>query len=182
VNKYVIDIPNKKSGTYKIVTLLILMLNFFVFGFVFLKTTERSANIVAVTGLAANAIALIYYLLNKRHLKMPFTEVIFFINAGIWLLWGNYLLAFLMIIFSLLSFYANKKLQIIFNEDGIVYPAFPVKKYAWAEVEQVIWKDDILTIDLKNNQLLQFNISKDFAEGFDVPGFNGWCQNKIQRV
>ncbi len=174
-----IDIPNEKAKTYKIITLIILLLNFFIFGFVFMKASVGSANTIAIIGLAVNAIPLIYYLLNKQHLKTPFIEISFFITAIIWLLWGSYLLALLMIIFSLFSFYANKKLQIIFSEDGIEYPSFPIKKYAWAAVLQVIWKDDILTIDLKNNQLLQFNIDKDFAAKFDSEAFNKYCGQKL---
>lgn len=178
MNKYTVPIPNEKAGTYKLVTFMILLLNFFVFGFVFMRTQTGSANALAITGLAVNGIPLIYYLLNKKHLKTPFTEIVFFINAVIWLLWGSWLLAVLMVLFSFFSFLANKKFEIFFNETGIVYPSFPVKKYAWAEVEQAIWKDGILTIDLKSNKLMQFNIDDAFAAGFDAAGFNQYCAAK----
>ena len=83
----------------------------------------------------------------------------------------------MLLFFGFVGFFANKKPVIIFSDDGIEYPSFPTKKYAWSDVVQVLWKDDILTIDLKDNKLLQFNIEKPFAEGFDVAGFNGWCEN-----
>jgi hypothetical protein len=179
VSKFIIEIPNEKAATYKVVTLIVLLLNFFVFGFVFMHAVAGSSQIAAIAGLACNGIAIVYYLLNKKHLKTPYTEIIFFINAVLWLLWANYIVAGLMIVFSLLSFYANKKIQISFTDDEIIYPSFPVKKYAWDEVENVIWKDDILTIDLKNNKLLQFNIDKAFAAGFDAVGFNAFAAQKV---
>lgn len=179
MNKFVIKIPNEKAATYKVVTLIVLLLNFFMFGFVFMHAAATSSGIAAVVGLLANGIGIVYYLLNKKHLKTPYTEVIFFINAVLWLLWANYIAAILMVVFSLLSFYANKKIQITVTDDEIIYPSFPVKKYAWDEVENVIWKDDILTIDLKNNKLLQFNIAKSFAESFDAAGFNAFAAHKL---
>lgn len=179
MSKFVIEIPNEKAATYKVVTLIVLLLNFFMFGFVFMHAAATSSSVAAVGGLLANGIAIVYYLLNKKHLKTPYTEIIFFINAVLWLLWANYIAAILMVVFSLLSFYANKKIQITFNDEEIIYPSFPVKKYSWDEVENVIWKDDILTIDLKNNKLLQFNIAKSFAEGFDAAGFNAFAAQRI---
>ncbi len=156
-----------------------MLLGFFVFGFVFMKTTERSAGIIAIAGLAVNAVPLLYFLLNRRHLQTPFIEIVFFATAAIWLLWGSWMLALLMVVFSLFSFFATKKLQIVFDDEGILYPSFPEKKYAWVAVTQVIWKDDILTIDMKDNHLLQFNIDKNFAAKFDGDSFNKWCATHL---
>lgn len=181
MNKFVIEIPNEKASTYRIVTLIVLLLNFFVFGFVFMHASSSLSEAAAIGGLLVNGIGCIYYLLNKRHLKAPFTEIIFFINAILWLLWANYILAMLMIVFSLLSFYANKKIRILFTDEGIIYPSFPVKKYSWSETEQVIWKDDILTIDLKNNKLFQLNIET-VPPGFDINTFNAFCMERCSNA
>ena len=52
------------------------------------------------------------------------------------------------------------------------------KKILWEETDQVIWKDGILTIDLKNNKLMQLNAEKSFAKTFDSKAFNIWCERK----
>ncbi len=90
----------------------------------------------------------------------------------------DFWLGLMLLFFGFVGFFANKKPIITFSEDGIEYPSFPIKKYAWADVVQVLWKDDILTIDLKDNKLLQFNMDKAFAEGVDVVGFNEFCKSK----
>lgn len=177
-----IDIPNEKAATYKIVTLIVLLLNFFMFGFVFMHASAASSSAAAVAGLLCSGIATVYYLLNKKHLRSPYLEMIFFADAVLWLLWANYIAALLMVIFSFLSYYATKKIQITFTDDEIIYPSFPVKKYAWSEVENVVWKDDILTIDLKSNKLLQLNINKSFAEGFDAAAFNEFAAQRISKA
>ena len=77
-----------------------------------------------------------------------------------------------------MGYFANKEKVIVFSDDGILYPSFPEKKYTWDEVAQVIWKDDILSIDLKNNKLIQFKIEKTFSETFDDIAFTQWVNNK----
>ena len=174
MSQYKIAIPNERLKTYKIVTFLILTLNFLGFGYVFVQTSG-SGSYIAIAALLVNTVPWVYYLLNKNHLKTPSIEITFVASAIIWLYFGNFWMGIMLLAFGFIGFVANKKPIIIFTEEGIEYPSFPVKKYAWADVAQVIWKDDILTIDMKDNKLLQFNIERDFAEKFDSNGFNAFC-------
>ena len=93
---------------------------------------------------------------------------------------GNYFLGLLLLIFTAFGFFANKKKAILFSDEGIVYPSFPEKNYKWEEVSQVILKDDILTIDLKNNHLIQLNVNEASAREIDAPSFNSFCEKKLQ--
>lgn len=145
------------------------------FGYVFLQTGSTTAAL-SIFGLVLNAVPWLYYLLNKKHIKSPVVEITLISSAIIWIYFGNFWMGILLLLFAAMSFFTNKKTVILFNETGIIYPSFPVRKYAWIDVVQVVWKDDILTIDLKDNKLLQFTIEKDFAEGFDSVGFNAWCR------
>lgn len=178
MNNFAIEIPNERIKTYKIFTFIMLTLNFLGFSYVFLRTNSN-ASIFALIALVLNAVPWLYYLLNKKHIKSPIIEITLIASAFLWMYFGNFWMGIIMLFFAAMSFFTNKKQIILFNEEGIVYPSFPVKKYAWADVAQVIWRDDILTIDLKDNKLLQFNIEKKFAEGFDVVGFNGWCEKRL---
>lgn len=175
LNNFAIPIPNERLKTYKVFTFIILTLNFLGFGYVFLQTNS-TASAVAIVGLVLNAVPWLYYLLNKKHIKSPVIEITIIVSALLWIYFGNFWMGIIMLFFAAMSFFTNKKQVILFNEEGILYPSFPVKKYAWADVVQVIWKDDILTIDLKDNKLLQFNIEKDFAKGFESVRFNEWCK------
>lgn len=178
MHNFSVEIPNERIKTYKVFSFIILTLNFLGFGYVFLRTNE-TASIFAIVALVFNAVPWSYYLLNKKHIKSPVIEITLIASSLLWIYFGNFWMGILLLGFALMSFFTNKKQVILFNDEGIVYPSFPEKKYAWADVLQVMWKDDILTIDLKDNKLLQFNIEKDFAESFDVVGFNGFCKNRI---
>jgi hypothetical protein len=178
VNNFEIEIPNDRLKTYKIVTFIILTLNFLGFGLAFLNYSSVNTYI-ALFGLMINAVAWLYYLLNKRHIKTPILETSFITSAFIWIYFGNIWMGVMLFAFGIMGFFANKKSIIQFTDEGITYPSFPIKKYEWAAISQVIWKDDILTIDLKENKLIQFNIDKAIAEKFDVVGFNKFCEGNV---
>ncbi len=178
VNNYKIEIPNDRLKTYKIVTFIILTLNFLGFGYAFLQTTAYTAY-AAIFGLILNTVPWLYYLLNKQHIKTPILEISFLVSAFIWMYFGNIWMGIMLLAFAVMGFFANKKSIIHFTDEGITYPSFPIKKYEWAAISQVIWKDDILTIDLKDNKLLQFNIDKVVAEKLDIIGFNTFCKKKV---
>jgi hypothetical protein len=179
VNSYKIEIPNDKINSYKLVTFIILTLNFIGFGYVFIRTSS-TATMVSIIGIILSAVPWLYYLLNKKHLQSPLLETSLFAAAFMWLYFGNTWMGILIILFAIIGFIANKKPIIIFSEKGIQYPSFPSRFYLWDEVAHVILKDDILTIDFKNNKLLQFNIEKNIADAIDSNKFNNYCLNLVQ--
>jgi hypothetical protein len=179
VNNFTIPIPNDRVKAYKVVTFIVFTLNFLGFGYVFLQT-GGTASVLAIVALVVNAVPWLYYLLNKKHIKSPVIEITLIASALLWMYFGNFWMGIALLLFAIMSFFTNKRTVILFNETGFIYPSFPVKKYTWSDVVQVLWKDDILTIDLKDNKLLQFNIEKKFAAGFDWVAFNSWCTGCTQ--
>ncbi len=70
-------------------------------------------------------------------------------------------------------------LEIAFDDNEIIVNSLPKKHYYWNEIRNVVIKDGILTIDLKNNILIQKEI--------DNPGsvkteqdFNEFCRTRLQ--
>ena len=180
MNSFSIEIPNEQAGTYRMVTFIVVTLNFFGFGYIFLQSQQTISSSLAIAAIVFNAVPWIYYLLNKKHLKSPAIEITGIASALMWMYFGNYFLGILLLVFTVFGFFANKKKAILFSDDGILFPSFPEKKYNWEEVSQAILKDDILTIDLKNNKLMQFRIGKDFSEKLDEPAFNKWAHMKVE--
>ena len=172
---FAIEIPNERLKTYKKVTFIILTLNFLGFGYLFTRITGNST-FIAVAALIFNAIPWLYFLLNKKHIKSPVIEFVLIISGIFWVYFGNILMGIMLLLIAVMSFFTNKKTIVTVNDDGVTYPSFPAKKYLWPEITQIMCKDDILTIDLKDNKLLQLNIDKSFAEGFDANAFNKFCR------
>ena len=169
-----IEIPNDRLKTYKKVAFIILTLNFLGFGYVFLRIIGN-ASFIAVAALVLNAVPWLYFLLNKRHIKSPVIEFVFISSSFIWVYFGNVWMGIMLLLFAIMSFFTNKKIIVKINDEGVTYPSFPIKKYLWSAITNVICKDDILTIDLKDNTLLQLNIDPTFAKSFNANEFNQFC-------
>lgn len=178
--QYKIEIPDEKQKTYKIFTFIMLTLNFLGFGYVFLRTFGL-ASLFAIAGLVLTTPAWLYYIINKKHFKTPILETTFIASSILWLYFGNIWMGILLMLFSIIGLFTNKKPSITFLQNEIIFPSFPQKKYSWKEIEQVIWKDDILTLDLKNNNLFQFKIENDFAQKFPINEFNEFCLEMISK-
>lgn len=76
--------------------------------------------------------------------------------------------------------YSRRVFEVIFTNDGIVYPSFPKKTFLWKDVSNVVLKDGILTIDLKNNKLIQSAISKESAD-INEREFNLFCKEQLNQ-
>ena len=87
--------------------------------------------------------------------------------------------AALLIVYTL----AVKKLyippSITFNSEGIIINKMLSKPvHYWNEFNNIILKDDMLTLDFKNNKLLQLNIVQSDKK-IDEEGFNNFCSKFI---
>jgi len=69
--------------------------------------------------------------------------------------------------------------EIAFDQNEIVFNSFPQRKIAWQNVTNVIMKDGLLTIDLKNNKLIQKEVDDDVLPK-DENDFNGFCQAMLK--
>lgn len=88
--------------------------------------------------------------------------------------WGfaiNVLLWFLYLV-------SRRQLVILVTPQEIRYPSFPVKRIAWGEISNLVLKDDILTIDLKNNKIYQHFV-KDADQVADEAVFNEFCRKQL---
>ncbi|MBL7698345.1 MAG: hypothetical protein JNK79_09310 [Chitinophagaceae bacterium] len=80
---------------------------------------------------------------------------------------------------ALLEYQAKKPVEIGFAEDHIMLNKLFRKKIAWSEITNVVLKDGVITIDFKNNRLLQREIDKGENEASEQE-FNDWV-SKIKK-
>ena len=175
---YKIEVPNEKAATYRVVTFIIAVINLFSFAFAVAHAGGTILLGILYIGMAVSAAAVLFFVLQPRFamLKSFRIEIAFIICGIVWVATGNYLPGALLTLFALLGFATNKKPVIIFSNSYIIYPSFPVQKIAWAEVDFVMLKDDILTIELLNNKLIQFTLNKQLASATDADRFNRFCK------
>ena len=172
-------LPDERSKSYQWVTLIILLMNALVFGFILLNESIEKSRNLAFFGLSISVLSLILFLLKTytgfKHSHRP--EITMIILALVWLVLGYYLPGGCMLCLAILGFYTPKVKLLRFSADGIRYPSFPVRVFRWQEIDNVILKDDILTLDFKNNKMLQSAVKQYDDIDFSESEFNAFCSD-----
>jgi hypothetical protein len=176
MNSYSIVVPNKKAGSYRLISLIIAFMNIGMFVFALLGNPTSTVRWIIITGIVVVASALAHYFFIQKNSKTTVYINFSFILCGfIWLILGLYFSGAGMMLFGVFGIYANKPLRLVFKEDGIWYPSFPAKIIPWENIEQVMLKDNVLTIDLINNNLLQFSVTNNESLPPEKE-FNEYCR------
>ena len=71
--------------------------------------------------------------------------------------------------------------EVAFDTEELVFNTVPKRKYMWNDVSNVVLKEGILTIDLKNNKLIQKEIDADISEA-DEQDFNDFCRHQLKKA
>lgn len=67
-----------------------------------------------------------------------------------------------------------------FDDEGVVFNSFPQKKYLWKEVNNAVLKSGMLTLDFKNNKLIQKEVNDDVPDSVEKE-FNAYCKIQLEK-
>lgn len=171
-----IIIKNEKVKSYRLIALIILLVNVSAFAYFIINNEKRTES------LSALAIIAIYILIQWNYIRKKkqehwFNEFLFFVLAFCWMGIGVYSLVAVCMVVGLLYFLALQKLEFLFNEVGVTKMNLPKKEYEWNEISNVILKDNMLTLDFKNNKIFQAEI--DPSQNIDEQNFNLSCSRQV---
>ncbi len=65
--------------------------------------------------------------------------------------------------------------EVAFDDEEIVINSFPKQTFQWDAVNNVVLKDGLLTIDLKNNKVIQKEVDAQISPEIEAE-FNRFCQ------
>lgn len=180
--KYELVLRNNRLRQYRLFAILIILLNLTLLVLVAFYTTNPSHRSFALTGLilCPAAFGIAWWLgRSKKNTRNwdPLTASFFYLIFS-WALMTYWLPAALN--FVLFAFYLISRRQLIVEvaADHIFYPSFPARTVAWKEMNNVILKDGLLTLDFKSNKILQNEIINPPG---DIPEseFNRFCQERL---
>jgi len=183
MESYTIFLLNEKAKTYRYITFFILLFNCIAFGYIFFNTPDSRTETLSRFGLFLSFIYIVmYFVKNYTKLLSRFKLEISFIVLGIlWLVLGKVAFALILILCTFLAVYSTRQQKVIFTKEKIIYPAFPPRTYLWNEVSNIVLKDDILTIDMKNNKLLQPLVIAESGSLINTEEFNDFCRTMLQK-
>ena len=67
-----------------------------------------------------------------------------------------------------------------FDDDGIISNSFPQKKYSWVEMKNVVLNSGMLTLDFKNNKLIQKEVNDAVPDNVEKE-FNAYCKLQLSK-
>ena len=124
----------------------------------------------------------VYSILQKRKNGSTLFRFALLLSAAGWLMqpYQNILFVVLYAIAGLLEKQVKFPQEIGFAEEIIVFNSFPKKRYNWDEILNVVLKDNLLTVDFKNNKLIQKEIDEEVSTHVEVE-FNEFCKQQMSR-
>jgi hypothetical protein len=168
-------LKNAKLKNYHAMSwLLVLLNNIAATMFVFLQEPLwRYRYFVA----GAILISVLFYYLRKTNTRL--IGILFPLFAGIWGLFAIYVAVAANIVFLWLYTFSIRRFEVAVKKDGISYPSFPKREILWNELQNIIMKDGLLTIDFKNNKILQNEI--DGEVDVNERDFNEFCRQQLNQ-
>jgi hypothetical protein len=165
-------LKNEKEKQYRILALFIIIVN--VLFFTWLAITDRELRIKAIlTSIIVIAGILVPYYLKRLSaigISIVFI-VLFYLEIGYWQV------AIVIAILSLMYVISARQLVVFVSDEHITYPSFPKKEIVWNDLNNLILKDGLLSIDFKNNKLAQAIVLNDKNNAdVDEKEFNEFCQ------
>ena len=85
-----------------------------------------------------------------------------------------------MIAFAIINSTLKERHEIKFFDNKITINTFPVREIKWFELNNVLLKDGILTIDFRNDKLIQSEINAEESDVEDETQFNMFCQQQLK--
>ena len=103
-----------------------------------------------------------------------------FASWGWFLLPNALLIAGVYLIAALFERQVKFPYELAVDPAGVLVNTFPKKLYPWAEINNMLIKDDYITIDFKNNKLIQKQINEPVTETIKNE-FNAFCAEHLAK-
>jgi hypothetical protein len=163
MQQFEIILKNDKIKSYKFIALLLVSLNIVVFIYLIIA---RIHFYEASGALLLSGLYIIYrmYVAKKSRTAFFINEITFFILSGCWMALQSYFMAIACATLGILYNLSLQKILFLFNDNFVKKINFPQREYQWGMFTNIVLKDNILTVDFRNNKLIQVEIENKINE------------------
>lgn len=171
----------RSSVFYPLIGLVGIVCNAVILSIVRLGSQSEGDRYLCFFGLLVCILTVVFWLLNRfRIFTNSFSPAASFVILGILLfILGNYYFGLCDIGLAVASLLSKRADKVIFNDQGIEIPSFIKKNHAWSEFNNVILKDNVLTLDFRNNKLMQPLIDPEANGALREEEFNDFCRERL---
>ncbi len=178
-----LTLKNDKLKQYDRIAFFIIIINLALFIYLFISSEIKSIRIAAIVGsiLIIIALAIEYFLIKiKKNEDSPYKMYAEYAIGFAWLQMEFWWIAAATFVLGTLYLIAKRPLLVSILKDKISYPSFPKKNLAWADLNNIVLKDGLLTIDLKNNHFIQQAIDET-KTSVNEQEFNDFCREQLNK-
>jgi hypothetical protein len=178
--KIELTLKNSKLRSYHLIGWIFIFLNLFALAYLSFYGSEMDRYLVLAVFLISILTAFIAWG-DKVHFmsKTGYAGIPYVLMMALWIKWEFYWMAGISLLLYVLYIYSVRKFEVLISAENIIYPSFPKKLIRWNELQNLIVKDGILTIDFKNNKLLQNEIAED--NPIDERKINEFCREQLTK-
>ena len=180
MQKYELVLKNDRIRAYKTFILFFIGVNIIFFIALAVATKDfsiKSKSILVVFMTIAGFVAEYYSRKKNKSHSGKGAALLYFIIA--YLLLNFWWMALAVLIVAIFYTISLRKLIVYINPNQITYPSFPKKTIAWNELSNIILKDDLLTIDFKNNKIIQ-QLTEKKEHPVNEKEFNDFCKSHLE--
>jgi hypothetical protein len=175
---FTIVLKNEKLKTYTVISWLIIALNFIAFLYVGVSGLSNITNLPFFSAGLLLVIFVFRFLSKREEFANDSLSLCFSLTIISWIVLQFYWAAVIILLLFLFQDISRRKLAVLVFDDRIIYPSFPKRTIEWKELNNVVLKDGILTIDFKNNKVFQNEINSPASE----IDFNEFCDAKLRAL
>ncbi len=174
---YVVTLKRDNARKTDFVSVLLLVFSLLNFCYAQIRSGFSTYLIVSVFIIILGLTVNIYR--GRTNKEMRFRNWLFV--AGIlWLGMPYFQWMFLpFIFFAILEAQAKYPLEVGFSSEGVVINTLFKKKYQWTLFQSVVLKDGLLTLNFKDNKLIQKEVVDDDEPDAPEDEFNDYCRSKL---
>jgi hypothetical protein len=176
--RFIIPLKQNDTQSFETVSMLILAISYF--SFLYKALVRYRLVEIIVMAVMAVALGVWYFNIRKGALPQKYGYIIFMITGAVWFYQTGigFALGVLVMLAGILQTRIKEVPAIIAGDGGIAVKTIFTKRYAWGDLNNVIIKDGLLTIDCKDNHLFQKETSPDIVEQYEKE-FNEFCSLKV---
>jgi hypothetical protein len=180
VYNYVVTLKNNSRRFVDIFSLWLLVISVVLFVRQYLYEPGSFLNVYPLLP-ALIVILIAWNIYRKRKYKRPvsYSHALFIAAIG-WI--AMPFLAWLVVPFVLMGLFertAKLPLEVGFTDNQVVINTLIRRRYSWYDFNNIVLKDDLLTLDFKNNRLLQRETIDEEGDA-DEDEFNLYCEQRLR--
>jgi hypothetical protein len=177
--QFIIELKRPSYKSINWISQLMLLLSLVAFTFVYFQGLAQPKIIISIVGIItwwsfcfwqAKKGKIVYYRIGLLAAALAWYFVV-----------NGKLIGLIFLVAAILEKQVKFPQEIAFDHDEIVFNTFPKKQYSWTDFNNILIKDGIITIDFKNNKLLQKQIQSG-STAQDEQDFNEFCSNRLHTI